>query len=51
MAPQDYGIGDWVVLREQGNLVGEVLVKRKAREQMARSSADHRLRVEEKGLN
>ena len=45
-----------MVLREQGNLVGEVLVKRNTWEQMMRGGGDHRPRpngggVEEKGLN
>lgn len=28
MAPEEHGIGDWVVLRDPGNPVGEVLMKR-----------------------
>lgn len=32
VAPEHLGMGDWVVLREEGSLVGEVLVKKSARE-------------------
>src|SRR4051794_12610625 len=28
VAPEEYGMGEWVVVREQGNPVGECLVKK-----------------------
>ncbi|KAA8911731.1 hypothetical protein FN846DRAFT_773720 [Sphaerosporella brunnea] len=34
VAPPEYGTGDWVVIREEGSLVGEVLMKRSAWEKM-----------------
>jgi hypothetical protein len=30
VAPAKYGIGDWVVVGDEGNLVGEVLMKKDA---------------------
>ena len=36
VAPPEHGIGEWEVLREHNNLIGEVLMKRTAWESMRR---------------
>jgi len=30
VAPKEHGTGEWVVIRDEGNLIGEVLMKRSA---------------------
>jgi len=40
VAPPDRGTGDWVVLREEGNLIGEVLMKRSAWEKLTRKQKE-----------
>jgi hypothetical protein len=34
VASEEHGVGDWIVIRDEGNLVGEVLMKRSAWEKM-----------------
>ncbi|KAF8246451.1 hypothetical protein K440DRAFT_631907 [Wilcoxina mikolae CBS 423.85] len=48
VAPDDVGIGEWVVVKDQGNLIGEVLMKRTAWEQMQRKK--HSFRFDAEGV-
>lgn len=40
IASAEHGTGDWVVIREEGNLIGEVVIKRSAWEKLTRKQKE-----------
>jgi hypothetical protein len=43
VAPEEYGTGEWEVLHSEGNLIGEVYMKKSAHQKINRKVNGHRL--------